>query len=300
MQTALHYAAPTMLSQYQQPHSALNLNRAPNTAASVMPSPSVPTRKRKRAHQYTVSYSEVQEVDNAGRLREVIVIEDTPPPSTVSPATSANAPFYSASYQPPVYSAPVRTRARAAAEAQAVSTSSSSAAVAPAHKKRKRDPVDVAGTALKKLATNFSNVPSGGNSCASGSGHAADDVSASLFLHCLFASLTSTVTHTGVQGPLRRQRGTLYHCPRRHHLQALYVLSPCSSHRSCDRRLCLDRTVRLLGQGTFGKVVEAIDTETSKRVAIKIIRAIPKYRDASKIEVRVLQKLKERDPTNKQ
>lgn len=60
-----------------------------------------------------------------------------------------------------------------------------------------------------------------------------------------------------------------------------------------------DRTVRLLGQGTFGKVVEAIDTHTSTRVAIKIIRAIPKYRDASKIEVRVLQKLKERDPINR-
>ena len=60
-----------------------------------------------------------------------------------------------------------------------------------------------------------------------------------------------------------------------------------------------DRTVRLLGQGTFGKVVEAIDTHENKRVAIKIIRAIQKYRDASKIEVRVLQKLKERDPTNR-
>lgn len=61
----------------------------------------------------------------------------------------------------------------------------------------------------------------------------------------------------------------------------------------------LDRTVRLLGQGTFGKVVEAIDTQTNTRVAIKIIRAIPKYRDASRIEVRVLQKLKERDPMNR-
>lgn len=60
-----------------------------------------------------------------------------------------------------------------------------------------------------------------------------------------------------------------------------------------------DRTVRLLGQGTFGKVVEAIDTHENKRVAIKIIRAIQKYRDASKIEVRVLQKLRERDPTNR-
>jgi dual-specificity kinase len=56
----------------------------------------------------------------------------------------------------------------------------------------------------------------------------------------------------------------------------------------------------LLGQGTFGKVVEAVDIETNKRVAIKIIRAIQKYREASRIEVRVLQKLKERDPTNRQ
>jgi dual-specificity kinase len=56
----------------------------------------------------------------------------------------------------------------------------------------------------------------------------------------------------------------------------------------------------LLGQGTFGKVVEAVDIETNKRVAIKIIRAIQKYREASRIEVRVLQKLKERDPSNRQ
>jgi dual-specificity kinase len=59
-----------------------------------------------------------------------------------------------------------------------------------------------------------------------------------------------------------------------------------------------DRTVRLLGQGTFGKVVEAIDTRLQSRVAVKIIRAIPKYRDASKIEIRVLNRLKERDPDN--
>ena len=58
--------------------------------------------------------------------------------------------------------------------------------------------------------------------------------------------------------------------------------------------------IKLLGQGTFGKVVQALDRKRGKLVAIKIIRAIPKYRDASKIEVRVLQKLKERDPLNKQ
>ncbi|ELU40356.1 CMGC/CLK protein kinase [Rhizoctonia solani AG-1 IA] len=80
-----------------------------------------------------------------------------------------------------------------------------------------------------------------------------------------------------------------------------------------------NRVVRLLGQGTFGKVVEAIDMvhplyssnggrshlrpntdypPNAGRVAIKIIRAVPKYRDASKIEIRVLKRLKESDPQN--
>jgi dual-specificity kinase len=62
--------------------------------------------------------------------------------------------------------------------------------------------------------------------------------------------------------------------------------------------IVVDRLVRLLGQGTFGKVVEAVDPTASKRVAIKIIRAIPKYREASTIEIRVLKLLKERDPHN--
>jgi serine/threonine protein kinase len=59
-----------------------------------------------------------------------------------------------------------------------------------------------------------------------------------------------------------------------------------------------DKIVRLLGQGTFGKVVEARNIETRKKVAIKVIRAIAKYRDASKIEIRVLETLKKNDPNN--
>ncbi|ODV85950.1 hypothetical protein CANARDRAFT_187128, partial [[Candida] arabinofermentans NRRL YB-2248] len=54
----------------------------------------------------------------------------------------------------------------------------------------------------------------------------------------------------------------------------------------------------LLGQGTFGKVVKAYDRYNNCVVAIKIIRAIPKYRDASKIELRVLSMLKKHDPEN--
>ncbi|KAH9838369.1 CMGC/CLK protein kinase [Rhodofomes roseus] len=223
-----------------------------------MPTPPA-TRKRKRApHQYTVSYSEVQEVDSAGKVRDVIVIDDTPPPTTASPSTTH---MFSASYQPPLYSAPIRTRARAAQEAQALSTSTSSATLpGPAAKKRRRDIADDAGTVAKKPATSHLQHQLVANkSIASGSGATVEEVS-------------KEVSCDDKEGH--------------------YIVVP---DDIIHRRY---RTVRLLGQGTFGKVVEAFDIETNKKVAIKIIRAIPKYRDASKMEVRVLQKLKEKDPRN--
>ncbi|KAJ2966577.1 hypothetical protein NQ176_g10083 [Zarea fungicola] len=56
---------------------------------------------------------------------------------------------------------------------------------------------------------------------------------------------------------------------------------------------------RLLGQGTFGKVVQARDRRRNEAVAIKIIRSVQKYRDASRIELRVFATLKANDPTNR-
>ncbi|KAJ6612314.1 kinase-like domain-containing protein [Mycena sp. CBHHK59/15] len=237
MQVVSHMP-PAMLSQY-------HLNAAGH---QVLPTPPVATRKRKRAHQYTVSYSEVQEVDSDGRLREVIVIEDTPPPpTTMSPSIPNNG--FSASYQPPLYSAPIRTRARAAAEAQALSASSSSAIVVPPAKKRKREVAEESQAVAQTKS---------------------------------WDSRSAAATEDTSKGPVS--------CDDK---EGHYIIVP---DDMIYRRY---RTVRLLGQGTFGKVVEAVDTQTDTKVAIKIIRAIPKYRDASKIEVRVLNKLKERDPLNR-
>jgi len=65
------------------------------------------------------------------------------------------------------------------------------------------------------------------------------------------------------------------------------------------------QVVKLLGQGTFGKVVQATDLHAPidrsgrrREVAVKVIRAVQKYRDASKIEIKVLNLLRERDPDN--
>lgn len=57
---------------------------------------------------------------------------------------------------------------------------------------------------------------------------------------------------------------------------------------------------KLLGQGTFGKVVKAVDRRRGNEcVAIKIIRSVQKYRDASKIELRVLRTLQANDEKNR-
>lgn len=154
MQTSVHLP---MHHMYRSTMSGITVTT--NETAT----PSAP-RKRKRTNQntYPISWSEVKEVDPHGRTREVIVIEDTPPPTPHSPTTSIRSAVYStgSSYIPPI-----RTRAQAAAAA--VNTGSASAA-APPTKKRKReqqDDGDIVGTYAKRSyvpnATAQMSFPSG-------------------------------------------------------------------------------------------------------------------------------------------
>jgi len=54
-----------------------------------------------------------------------------------------------------------------------------------------------------------------------------------------------------------------------------------------------------LGEGTFGKVVKVLDRYDHRTVALKIIKNVPKYRDAAKLEINVLSKLGKYDPSGK-
>ncbi|GMR34152.1 hypothetical protein PMAYCL1PPCAC_04347, partial [Pristionchus mayeri] len=56
-----------------------------------------------------------------------------------------------------------------------------------------------------------------------------------------------------------------------------------------------------LGEGTFGKVVKVVDKEDPGRklCALKIIKNVSKYREAAKLEINVLNHLKNKDPHGK-
>lgn len=60
------------------------------------------------------------------------------------------------------------------------------------------------------------------------------------------------------------------------------------------------KITKTLGEGTFGKVVEVKDLlDERRKIALKIIKNVDKYREAAKLEINVLKKIKEKDPDGK-
>ncbi|XP_019109461.1 dual specificity protein kinase CLK2 isoform X1 [Larimichthys crocea] len=63
--------------------------------------------------------------------------------------------------------------------------------------------------------------------------------------------------------------------------------------------------VDTLGEGTFGKVVQCLDHSSvfthrgGSRIALKIIKNLEKYREAAKLEINVLERIRQSDPDNK-
>lgn len=62
--------------------------------------------------------------------------------------------------------------------------------------------------------------------------------------------------------------------------------------------------MKTLGEGTFGKVVQVKDlrvgdSSKASQKALKIIKNVSKYREAARLEINVLRKLKDKDPESK-
>ncbi|KAG8755269.1 dual specificity protein kinase kns1 [Serendipita sp. 396] len=239
----------------------------PGSTASSMTPATPMTRKRKRGPLDTtplssgLGYREENEVDNCtGQIKSVIIIEDdTPEPPPTIPASSI--PPTNGHGNGHLPSKSLRTRAQVAAAQAANAGVPASAAAPPPPKRRRRDQVQQPSSAAVPTRKPFPQITSKPWPSTSTDASAASSQASKAAPSCDDAD-------------------------------GHYVINP---DDVIGKRY---RIIKLLGQGTFGKVVEAYDSLSSKRVAIKIIRAIPKYREASTIEIRVLRLLKDRDPTN--
>jgi dual-specificity kinase len=56
------------------------------------------------------------------------------------------------------------------------------------------------------------------------------------------------------------------------------------------------QVTRCLGDGTFGRVLEARDKRDDRLKAIKVIRAVSRYIDSAKVEAEIIQRLQRTDP----
>jgi len=62
--------------------------------------------------------------------------------------------------------------------------------------------------------------------------------------------------------------------------------------------LASDKILSKMGEGTFGRVLECWDRKRKDYVAIKVVRNVPKYRDAAMIELEVLNTVMHNDPAS--
>ncbi|KAL5634914.1 hypothetical protein ACGC1H_002815 [Rhizoctonia solani] len=317
------------------------------------------TRKRKRPAANVAFHSVLEDDGRGHQREVVVIEDTPPPaaaPSVPSPAnTPVIAPFpthqpaYPTRYAlahtqvppppsshasstslapsiPPMPLPPRRTRAQAQAAANSAGSSSTIPQLnPPASKRRRKDNAATtpAGSAYESsIAPSVNGISSAGPSSAA----YARKVMASKAYSNGFAAGAGTATIK--QWPIAQIPSVSVDSVRESYSSQV---STRPQSTVCDDKeghyiIKQDdiihsryRVVRLLGQGTFGKVVEAIDMAhplysangtrahlrhnndyppNAGRVAIKIIRAVPKYRDASKIEIRVLKRLKESDPQN--
>ncbi|KAG8925709.1 dual specificity protein kinase kns1 [Tulasnella sp. 419] len=261
------------------------------------------TRKRKRAQQPQplVHYRSEQHVDHMGRIREVIVIEDTPPPGQLQPPSHPLPPGLATPVSS-VYSNGVRTRAQAAAAATAHQPESSvtgSVPIIPPPNKRRKKEVFAEDTASTTTAgPSAATIRKQPVATATRTYNQQPIQQQQLLQQAAWGTQGSAgsggVGTESVRASQVSQASAQPQQPVCDDKEGYYIINKDDLIGTPGRY----RIIRQLGQGTFGKVVECYDQVSRTRVAVKIIRAIPKYRDASKIEIRVLKTLKARDPMN--
>lgn len=60
-----------------------------------------------------------------------------------------------------------------------------------------------------------------------------------------------------------------------------------------------DEVIGLAGQGTFGTVLDVLDRKYNDRIALKVVRAVPRYSEAALVEKDILERMRKADPERK-
>lgn len=56
-----------------------------------------------------------------------------------------------------------------------------------------------------------------------------------------------------------------------------------------------DQILKLAGQGTFGTVFHVFDAKHQTRLALKVVRAVERYTEAAKVEIQILEQIRQQD-----
>ncbi|KAG8993527.1 dual specificity protein kinase kns1 [Tulasnella sp. 427] len=307
----MQVAPPLPPMHHSHSFSSMSSIHTRQSTAQSIPNPPSTSRKRKRPAQPQVSYRSEYQSDQAGQIREYIVIEDTPEPDGQAPLPHHNLPPGLAPTVSSVFTnGGVRTRAQAAAAASSFQSSIpppssvASSVLAPPHKRRRKETFadSTPGTATPVAPRPPQQLAANGTAPGPAGAYARKAIASRGYdtqKQLVHAGSNTTWGQGGGSGGTESVRASLVsrastqlQQPVYDDKEGYYIINP------GDLIGNRYEIVRQLGQGTFGKVVEATDIQSKKKVAVKIIRAIPKYRDASKIEIRVLRTLRLRDPTN--
>ncbi|TKA58502.1 hypothetical protein B0A53_00242 [Rhodotorula sp. CCFEE 5036] len=216
--------------------------------------------------------------DAAGLEREILTLEDTPEPGSASTSRSA-----AGAHPPPPVAGPSYSNGNARA-----STSSARhdpySGYEPAAKKRKSD-VGASHHGYAPAAAAANGYPQPGTYAPAAS------TSGTKRKHDDYARESRGAQRQRLNEK-QAQPEQSYSDADGHFIVRLdsVVYDSTSSHSYTIKKQ--------LGQGTFGKVVQAESLGDGRQYAVKIIRAVHKYQEAAKTEIRVLKALRKNDLEN--
>ncbi|KAF3163244.1 dual specificity protein kinase kns1 [Orbilia oligospora] len=332
--TSLYYRSNSGTQQPQpsyQPQSqrySTEMRPSGSVASSAAPTPSVTgKRRRKQTPDWKEFYKN-------GVPKEIIVIDDTPPPEPTPKRNARTNVTASRVPRPISQNASLNARVH-----NPVSSQASTATTSQPSKRRKIAANGTTTAAINRYETNHDPYASTPYSVTqtpayASQGSSANTASASSRgynngTETAATSLASTIGDSAsIAGTKRKRvtRGSMakkqtdafahYQPPPHPPIKAKeVVVRKVEDNPKTNQKVDDDeghyivtpgayltnryRIIKLLGQGTFGKVVQAFDSQKNEYCAIKIIRSVQKYRDASKIELRVLSTLGKNDSDNR-